>query len=520
MKAGGRWFMRLVIAASLAGATGSYATSVETLLMPGKVANAHAKLEEVCRNCHDRTNRVRQSELCLACHKPIAADVRAHTGYHGRMPNASAGKCVGCHTEHQGRGGDIVRLDRATFDHALTNFPLVGAHRTLDCLACHKAGEAFRKADASCIACHKKDDYHGGQLGTKCAECHSNDNWTGGHFDHSKTKFSLTGAHQSVSCGGCHLGGQYKSAPKTCVGCHATDDVHHGERGSECGKCHATSDWKTAKFDHEKETGFALLGRHAKIDCVGCHRSGNFKDKIPKDCYGCHKADDSHAGRFGQKCNDCHDNLVWQPVKYDHLARTKFALVGVHAKLDCHTCHTANAAQQKLATDCIGCHRAANPHGLKFKTSCDSCHGQQDWHSEISFDHDLTSFPLLGLHNVVSCAQCHRTQAFSDAKARCIDCHKKDDVHKGGLGEKCDTCHSPNGWALWVFDHFKQTGFALSGAHGKLKCADCHRKPAGEVKISPDCISCHQKDDIHAGQFGRQCQRCHSTVTFKGGRAR
>jgi hypothetical protein len=509
-----------VFIASLVGATAARAASVETLLMPGKVANAHAKLEEVCSNCHDRTNRVRQSELCLACHKPIAADVRAHTGFHGRMPNAGAGKCVGCHTEHQGRDGDIVRLDRAAFDHALTNFPLVGAHRTLDCVSCHKAGVAFRKAEPNCIACHKKDDYHDGQLGTKCADCHSNDNWTGAHFDHSKTKFSLTGAHQSVSCGGCHLGGQYKSAPKTCVGCHATDDVHRGERGSECGKCHTTSDWKTAKFDHEKETGFALLGRHGKIDCVGCHRSGNFKDKIPKDCYGCHKADDSHAGRFGQKCNDCHDNLVWQPVKYDHLARTKFALVGAHEKLDCHTCHTAISAQQKLATDCIGCHRAANPHGVKFKTSCDSCHGQQDWHTQISFDHDLTSFPLLGLHNVVSCAQCHRTQAFSDAKARCIDCHAKNDVHKGGLGEKCDTCHSPNGWALWVFDHFKQTGFALSGAHGKLKCADCHRKPAGEVKISPDCISCHQKDDIHAGQFGRQCQRCHSTVTFKGGRAR
>jgi hypothetical protein len=509
-----------MFAASLTGATAAHATSVETLLMPGKVANAHAKLEEVCSNCHDRTNRVRQSELCLACHKPIAADVRTHTGYHGRMPNAGEGKCVGCHTDHQGRDGDIVRLDRATFDHALTNFPLLGAHRTLDCLSCHKAGEAFRKAEPNCIACHKKDDYHAGQLGNKCADCHNNDNWTGAHFDHGKTKFSLTGAHQSVSCGGCHLGGQYKSAPKTCFGCHATDDVHRGERGPECGKCHTTSDWKAAKFDHEKETGFALLGRHAKIDCVGCHRSGNFKEKIPKDCYGCHKADDSHAGRFGQKCNDCHDNLVWQPVKYDHLARTKFALIGVHDKLDCHTCHTANAAQQKLATDCIGCHRAANPHGLKFKTSCDSCHGQQDWHSEISFDHDLTSYPLLGLHNVVSCAQCHRTQAFSDAKSRCIDCHKKDDVHKGGLGEKCDTCHSPNGWALWVFDHFKQTGFALSGAHGKLKCADCHRKPAGEVKISPDCISCHQKDDIHAGQFGRQCQRCHSTVTFKGGRAR
>ncbi len=512
--------MRLMFAASLAGATAVQAASVETLLMPGKVANAHAKLEEVCSNCHDRSNRVRQSELCLVCHKPIAADIHSRTGYHGRMPNAGAGKCVGCHTEHQGREGDIVRLDRSSFDHSLTNFPLLGAHRTLDCLSCHKAGVAFRQAEPACIACHKKDDYHGGQLGNKCGDCHNNDNWTGARFDHGKTKFSLTGAHQSISCGACHLGGQYKSAPLSCFGCHATDDVHRGERGTECAKCHTTSDWKTAKFDHEKETGFALLGRHSRIDCVGCHRSGNFKDKIPKDCYGCHKADDSHAGRFGQKCNDCHDNEVWQPVKYDHLARTKFALIGVHEKLDCHTCHTANVAQQKLGTDCIACHRAANPHGAKFKTSCDSCHAQHDWHSEISFDHDLTRFPLLGLHNVVSCAQCHRTQAFSDVKSACIDCHKKDDVHKGGLGEKCDTCHNPNGWALWVFDHLKQTGFALSGAHGKLKCADCHRKPAGEVKISPDCISCHQKDDIHAGQFGRQCQRCHTTVTFKGGHAR
>ena len=61
-----------------------------------------------------------------------------------------------------------------------------------------------------------------------------------------------------------------------------------------------------------------------------------YKDKIPKDCYGCHRSADSHAGRFGAQCADCHDNDVWQPVKYDHLAKTKFALVGIHAKLDCH----------------------------------------------------------------------------------------------------------------------------------------------------------------------------------------
>ncbi len=435
--------MRLMAAASLVGAPAAHAASVESLLMPGKLATAHAKLEETCTNCHDRTDRSRQSALCLDCHKDIAADVRDRHGFHGRMPNAGAGKCIGCHTEHLGRDGDIVRLNKLEFDHERTDFPLAGAHRALACASCHKSGEAYRKAQPACLSCHKKDDYHDGQLAATCADCHNPDSWTGARFDHNKTAFALTGAHLSVSCGGCHLGGRYKPAPKTCVGCHATDDAHRGERGDDCGKCHTTTGWKEAKFDHVKETGFALLGHHAKIDCVGCHRSGNFKDKIPKDCYGCHKADDSHAGRFGIKCDSCHGNEEWRPVKYDHLAKTKFALLGIHAKLDCHVCHTANVATQKLGTDCLACHRAANPHGAKFQTACDTCHDQQDWHSEITFDHDLTSFPLLGLHSVVSCAQCHRTQAFGEAKSRCIDCHKKDDVHKGGLGDKCDSLSHP-----------------------------------------------------------------------------
>ncbi len=512
--------MYMTATASLAGAAAAHATSVEKLLMPGPVATAHAKIEDTCSNCHDRTDRSRQSALCLDCHKDIAADVRDHHGFHGRMPNAGAGKCTGCHTEHIGRAGDIVRLNKLEFDHEHTEFSLAGAHRTLACESCHKPGEAYRKAQPACLSCHKKDDYHQGQLASSCGDCHNMDNWTGAHFDHNKTAFALSGAHVAVSCGGCHLGGRYKPTPKTCIGCHATDDAHRGERGEDCGKCHTTAAWKDARFDHEKETGFALLGHHSKIDCAGCHRSGNFKDKIPKDCYGCHKADDSHAGRFGGKCDSCHGNDEWRPVKYDHLARTRFALLGVHAKLDCHVCHTANVETQRLGTQCVACHRAANPHGAKFATACDTCHGQQDWRSDISFDHDLTSFPLLGLHIVVSCAQCHRTQAFGDAGSRCIDCHRKDDVHKGGLGDKCDACHTPNGWPSWVFDHLKQTGFALTGAHSKIKCADCHRKPAAEVKLSQDCVACHQKDDIHAGQFGRQCQRCHGTVTFQGGRAR
>lgn len=342
--------------------------------------------------------------------------------------------------------------------------------------------------------------------------------WSGGKFDHEKTDFKLTGAHRTLMCDACHVGGRYKQTPKTCVGCHATDDEHRGSRGNDCGKCHVTEQWKTAKYDHLKETGYALLGVHADANCVACHRSGNYKEKIPKDCNGCHAADDSHAGRFGEKCDDCHDNQKWHPVDYDHTTKAKFPLREAHAKITCHACHTAVVAKQTLPKDCAGCHRADDPHGGKLAGGCESCHAESTWTAGITFDHDLTKYPLLGLHRLVSCAQCHATLAFDEAPAKCADCHSHDDVHKGGLGDKCDSCHSSNGWSLWVFDHAKEAHFPLLGAHGKLQCAACHREPPGTVKMSQQCAACHRKDDRHLGQYGVQCDRCHTVDSWKGAR--
>ena len=496
----------------------AHAASVETLLMPGPVTQAHVKQEAECSNCHDRTNVRTQTALCLDCHKEIAIDVRDHHGYHGRMPNAGAGECRACHTEHKGRGADIVQLAQPQFDHALTEFTLEGAHRPLSCDSCHKAGESWRRAPVGCSACHQGDDVHHGQFTQECGECHGSTSWAGGRFDHDKTDLRLTGAHAHTACNACHIGGHYQDTPKTCNGCHETDDVHRGSRGPECAKCHTTTEWKTAKYDHLKETGYALLGAHDRLDCLSCHRSGNYKEKIPKDCNGCHQAIDAHAARFGPKCEDCHDNEHWSPVTYDHLARTKFALVQAHAKLDCHVCHTAPVATQKLGTDCVSCHRSEDPHGGKLKGGCENCHGQESWRPASGFDHDLSDYPLLGLHRVVACAQCHTTLGYDSAPATCIECHSREDVHHGGLGKKCESCHSPNGWAQWRFDHAKQTGFALIGGHAGLQCADCHREAPGTTKTSPLCISCHRQDDRHLGAYGAQCERCHTAYTWKGAR--
>lgn len=508
----------MLLLASTSWSLQSRAANIEKVLMPGPLSSAHAKLEEDCTQCHDRTNRARQSQLCIDCHKPIAEDIRLKLGYHGREARFPASRCSACHNEHLGRDGDIVKLDRLAFNHSRTDFALTGAHMGAACVSCHKPGLAFRAAAMVCADCHKADDRHRGQLDRNCGECHNSATWAGARFDHGKTEFPLLEAHRAVRCDSCHLGGQYDGTPRSCVACHTPDDVHRGSRGETCAECHTQRSWRDARFDHQKETGFALLGRHSGLACAACHRSGKFDDELPRDCAGCHRAQDSHAARFGEKCNDCHGNERWRDTSFDHEKKAQFALTGAHTKLDCHSCHTAMKSKQTLGKDCNSCHRADDPHGGQLKAACDSCHSVEAWRQDIRFDHDLTDFPLLGMHALVTCAQCHRTKAFKGAPQDCADCHNGRDVHKGGLGRDCAKCHSPNAWNVWEFDHAQQTGFALIGQHGKLKCADCHRQPAGQVAMAQDCASCHRKDDRHLGQYGTQCQRCHTTVSFKGAR--
>ncbi len=58
-----------------------------------------------------------------------------------------------------------------------------------------------------------------------------------------------------------------------------------------------------------------------------------------------------------------------------------------------------------------------------------------------------------------------------------------------------------------TFDHSK-TNFPLTGAHAGLECEACH--VGGEFTgLETACVSCHLKDDAHAGRFGTQCEQCH-----------
>ncbi len=428
------------------------AQSIESVLSPGKVIEGHAKLEDDCKACHVRFDRAAQDRLCMDCHKDIGQDMRAKAGFHGRLkPQA----CNECHTDHKGRSAKIVVLDKQRFDHSLTDYPLRGKHLKTECDKCHEPAKKWRAAPSDCNACHRKDDVHKGSLGPKCADCHTENNWKEARFDHSKTRFALEGKHVDTQCGDCHRNkADYKDTPRTCIGCHKKDD--DGNKG--------------------------------------------------------------HKGLYGEKCDSCHNAKAWKPSTFNHDTDTKYVLRGKHVKTRCADCHTGHLYKVKTPTDCYSCHKKDDKHKETLGKDCGACHTERDWKEKAKFDHDKTDFPLLGKHADAKCDACHKSQLFKEAPKQCIGCHKKEDKHEGTLGEKCGDCHGERDWKTTKgrFDHDK-TKFKLRNAHAaaKVKCDACHKDLKSFRNTATECYACHQKDDKHEAQLGKQCESCHTDRDWK-----
>lgn len=576
-----RLLMTLLMLTSAMPSTVAFAaTGLELLVMPGDVAQVHAKNEHECDTCHVSFDKAAQPRACLECHQPVADDIKVQRGFHGKQ---DVPQCKTCHTEHKGRSADIVVLDRVHFDHSQTDFPLLGKHFGPECAKCHEEDAKFRDAPGVCEACHRRDDVHQGRLGKDCAECHNSDAWQVQPFDHSRTGFVLGGRHADAECKSCHSKPyREQRLAQECVSCHRKDDHHRGSLGDDCAQCHRDSDWKKTRFDH-RSTGFSLLGRHALADCRSCHKQGDDFKNAPTTCVGCHRKDDRHAdtlgsdcgtchtpdkwkpsigfnhartsfvltgkhqvaqckgchedaqhfrgvsheciachrkddthkGRNGEGCADCHGTDDWKRSRFDHAAQTKFALRGAHQKVKCESCHTGDIHTEKLAMECASCHRDDDPHRGKLGATCTDCHDESAW-KPSHFDHNKIAFVLLGAHRVVTCDKCHATQIYRDTADSCSGCHAKDDRHEGALGSACEACHNTRDWRLGEFDHQRQTQFPLDGAHKSVSCDQCHRKDrAGAPRIAGSCASCHISVDVHEGAFGRQCERCHVTSSFK-----
>jgi hypothetical protein len=243
-----------------------------------------------------------------------------------------------------------------------------------------------------------------GKLAIGCENCHTSTSWTElaqpMKFDHGKTEFPLVGQHASVQCRSCHGTLVFAEAKKerACGDCHK--DVHRGELGATCERCHTTQSWLVPDMpQRHARTRFALVGRHLTAPCRACHVNEQKYEyvAVATDCYSCHRVQyegttvPSHrAVGFGTDCGTCHSMSAMRfEGSFDHNT-TGFPLVGAHASQPCSACH-AGSRFTSSSTQCYGCHQAdftaaPNPKHTGFSTDCTTCHTMTAW-QPATFDH-------------------------------------------------------------------------------------------------------------------------------------
>ena len=261
---------------------------------------------------------------------------------------------------------------------------------------------------ASTVILRKKAE-HAGQ--TQCGLCHATTSWVDVRFNHDRTGFPLTGAHKTVTCKECHAVDFVRPLPRTCVGCH--QDVHAGDLGARCEECHETGNWRSRlDVDAHRRTNFPLLGAHAALPCLECHREARERRfvRATVTCGSCHQADylsttqPSHQAvrptPFDpQRCQLCHGAFRFRPAKFADHDRCYVTTRGPHAGLSCTSCHGPSAFVSVTIGSCSS---------LTGNLQCTGCHT----HNQADTN---------ALHQVR-----RNVPGYSYADRKCYECHQFD----------------------------------------------------------------------------------------------
>ncbi len=266
----------------------------------------HKNQWNTCSDCH--TNPANFAEFtCTSCHTNPQTN-NQHNGIGGYTYNSPA--CLACHPTGDASAG---------FDHNMTNFPLAGAHLSVNCIQCHAAG--YAGTPTQCSACHMpafntsaNPKHVALNIPTDCAMCHTTaPGWAPATFPIHNNYYPLNGAHAAISnnCATCHHG-DYNNTPNTCVGCHQSDynlanNPNHSAAGfpTTCKDCHTETAWQPSTFNHDQQYFPIYSGKHKnKWDqCVDCHTTaGNF---AVFNCIVCH-GNAHHQNQGNAGCYSCH----------------------------------------------------------------------------------------------------------------------------------------------------------------------------------------------------------------------
>ncbi len=262
-------------------------------------------------------------------------------------------------------------------------------------------------------------------------------------FDHLRTGFPLTGAHNQAPCETCHVSGVFRGTPTQCAVCHIAGSriattakpANHIPTFAPCDECHtSTAIWAGARFRHTSV---------APGSCTNCHNGSMVQGKP-----GNHML-------TAAACDTCHRTTAWTPARFNHAS----VMPG-----SCATCHyTGGPATGKPSNH------------VQTTAACDTCHKTTAW-LPATFSH-ATVAPG-------SCATCHYTGGPATGKS------------SGHFvtSRSCDACHTTTAWI--PVTRYTHTSPYYSTHNAGVTCLGCH-KGNNEViswpfaAYKPDCAGCH-----------------------------
>lgn len=253
--------------------------------------------------------------------------------------------------------------------------------------------------------------------------------------------------------------------------------------------------------------------------------------------FGAVFAQDSPHGTIRWKCIDCHSTEGWtklvMPMHFDH-SETPFVLYGQHRSASCRQCH---ASLRFIGTSslCISCHQkdfdntvSVDHRKAGFGTDCMQCHRNEALNWKSSFDHNKTQFPTRGIHEAVSCSQCHTSGMYRGTPSQCVSCHLKEytatknpNHAAAGFPVDCAVCHRALTWQPAVFfphEQYFPIGAGDTHSPGRWNsCTDCHTASPNYAVF--ECINCHEhsrsETDGHHDEVSgyvyqsKYCYGCH-----------
>jgi len=220
--------------------------AAQRAVVPGKLSQSHAFLENNCAACHTPAKGV-EAKNCIVCHANNESLLgRQPTAFH-----ANVSSCTECHREHRGFERRPIDMDHVALSEIgfrqLDSEDKMAQKQLLDWINEHpSAGHPSpvhsrftpQEAVLNCATCHSMEDRHNQLFGQDCAQCHTTAKWTVPEFRHpSPTSMDCNQCHQAPPS---HYMMHFKMVSQK-IACKPNSQV------KQCYQCHQTTSWNDIK---------------------------------------------------------------------------------------------------------------------------------------------------------------------------------------------------------------------------------------------------------------------------------